>query len=156
MYRIIFVCHGNICRSPMGEFILKNLIKSDNILKDKVLISSAAVSYEEQGNSMYPPAKQILTQHNIPFSQHHAHRITQKEASDADLILIMDRSNENLLKRIISDDNMKKVRYLSEFCGDGNCKDIADPWFTGDFEKTFREIEAACRGLLQYAQVNII
>jgi len=142
----------------MGEFIFKKLLQDCNALKDKeIVVSSAAVSFEEQGNGMYPPAKQTLMRHNIPFSAHRAHRITPSEAHEGKLILIMDSSNERLLSRIISESDLGKVHYLSEFASNEAAgKDIADPWFTGDFEKTYREIENACRGLLRYTQVNII
>ena len=152
--KIIFVCHGNICRSPMAEFIMKEFVRRA-CLEDSFAISSAAVSYEEQGNSLYPPAAAKLREKGIPFTAHAAHRITPAEAARADLIIIMDRSNERLLKRIIKLEDFVKIRYMMEFAGFPG-REVSDPWFTGNFESTFRDLDAACRGLLEYAQVNII
>ena len=110
-------------------------------------IASAAVSYEEEGNDIYPPAKRTLHGHGIPFGEHSAHRVTDAEASEYDVIVIMDSSNRRLLSRIISPMNMSKVHMMMEYAG--KASDVSDPWYTGDFEKTYRDITEGCAGLLR-------
>lgn len=146
MHRIIFVCHGNICRSPMAEFIMKELVRTEG-LSDRFAISSAAVSREEEGNSIYPPAAAVLRDNGIPFSGHSAHKITPEEATSADMIIIMDHSNEHLIKRIIKPEDYGKVHFMMEFAGKPD-QDVADPWYTGNFLRTFKDLDSACRGLL--------
>ena len=102
MTRIIFVCHGNICRSPMAEFIFRHLAE-DVGRGDEFEISSAAVSYEEEGNGIYPYAADTLRRHEIPFGRHRAHRITKQEYEEADLVVVMDSSNMRLIGRITGD-----------------------------------------------------
>lgn len=138
----------------MAEFIMKDLVRRAG-LEDRFAISSAAVSYEEQGNSMYPPAAAKLREKGIPFQAHAAHRITPAEASGADILVIMDAHNERLLKRIIKPEDFVKIHYMMEFAGFPD-REVSDPWYSGNFERTFRDLDAACRGLLEYAQVNII
>lgn len=155
--KIVFVCHGNICRSPMAEYIMKDSASKAGLL-DVLEISSAAVSYEEEGNDIYPPARRVLAEHNIPFSRHSAHRICLQEFQKADLVLVMDRSNLSLLTRIVGDyTNLlpseitqklgfkSKVYRLMELCGES--KDVADPWYTGDFNTTYNDIKRACESL---------
>ena len=153
--KLIYICHGNICRSPMAEFITKNIVLRAGIA-EKFAISSAAVSYEEQGNSMYPPAAAKLRQKGVPFTAHSAHRITPAEARGADILVVMDHSNERLLKRIIDPEDFGKIRFMMDYAGRPG-QDVADPWYSGDFERTYRDLDAACRGLVEeYAQLNII
>ena len=147
--RIIFVCHGNICRSPMAEFIMKDLVRKAG-MEDKFEISSAAVSREEEGNPIYPPAARMLRSKGIPFSGHRAHRISASEAARADLIIIMDSSNLRIIRQIIAPEDFGKVHYMMEFAGEG-CRDVADPWYTGDFAQTYADLLAGCRGLLEHA-----
>mgnify|MGYP002522905423 len=109
-------------------------------------VGSAAVSYEEEGNDIYPPAKRTLQAHGIPFSRHYAHRISDSEASEYDVIVIMDSSNQRLLSHIISPLNMTKVHKMMEYAG--KASDVSDPWYTGDFERTYRDITEGCEGLL--------
>ena len=109
-------------------------------------VDSAAVSYEEEGNDIYPPAKRTLNAHGIPFGRHGAHRVTDSEASEYDVIVIMDTSNMRLLSRILSPMNMSKVHMMMEYAG--MASDVSDPWYTGDFEKTYRDITDGCKGLL--------
>ena len=144
--RIIFVCHGNICRSPMAEFIFKELIRSRG-LKEQFYVESAAVSTEEIGNSIYPPAKRCLNAHGIPFdTSKTARQITRADYDRFDLIILMDRMNLRWLKYIIPDDPQNKVKLMMSFTG--HDRDVADPWYTGDFETTFQDILSACEAFL--------
>lgn len=146
MKKIIFICHGNICRSPMAEFIFRELLRREG-RSDEFEISSAAVSYEEQGKGVYPPAAAKLREKEIPFGGHRAHRIMPEEAASADLLVIMDASNERRLSRIIRPEDMEKVHYMMEFAGRPG-GEVPDPWYTGNFEFTYNELLKACKGLL--------
>ena len=145
MVSITFLCHGNICRSPMAEYIMKALVAQAG-RADDFCITSAAVSYEEEGNPMYPPARRTLASHGIPFGEHRAHRITPEEAAAADRIVVMDRSNLRLLSRIVPASCMGKVSLLLSHAGQD--RDVADPWYTGDFEQAYRDILTGCTALL--------
>ena len=128
--KVIFVCHGNICRSPMGEYILKKLV-SDKGLSDRFIITSAGVSSEEDGNDIYPPAKAIMRRKGIPFNNHRAHRITDREFEDADYVIALDSSN---YRRLISRfGHNEKISMLLD-------RDVADPWYSGDFDTAFSDI----------------
>jgi len=144
--RILFLCHGNICRSPMAEFVFRHLAAEAGA-GGLFEVSSGAVSYEEEGNDMYPPAKRKLTEKGVPFGRHGAHRISCREYEDADLVVIMDRSNRRLLEYIVGDDDAGKVHMMMEYAGLN--RDVADPWYTGDFEKAYNDILTGCRGLLE-------
>jgi len=147
IYKILFICHGNICRSPMAEFIFKDLIRSRG-LEDRFYVESAAVSTEEIGNSIYPPAKRCLNAHGIPFDKNKtARQITRADYDRFDLIIYMDRMNLRWLKYIIPDDPQRKVRLMMSFAG--RDRDVADPWYTGDFETTYRDITDASEMLLK-------
>jgi len=146
-YRILFVCHGNICRSPMAEFIFKHLV-SQKGLQDRFYIESAAVSTEEIGNSIYPPAKRCLTAHDIPFDKSKsARQITRADYDRFDLIICMDRMNLRWLRYIIPDDPQGKVTLMMSYTG--HERDVADPWYTGDFEATYRDVMEASQELLR-------
>ena len=116
--------------------------------KNVFRVDSAAVSYEEIWNDIYPPAKRTLAAHEIPYDRHSAHRITDAEANEYDVIVTMDSSNRRLLSRIISPSNMAKVHGIMEYAGKDS--DVSDPWYTGDFETTYRDITKGCAGLLEY------
>ena len=147
MTRILFVCHGNICRSPMAEFILKALLKAYG-LEDQYYVESAAVSDEEYGNPIYPPAKRCLTQHGVWFDPHKTARtVTRADYDRFDRIIVMDSSNLRWIRYIIPDDPQKKIHLMMSYCGSG--RDVADPWYTGNFEKTFQDILAACEAMLK-------
>jgi Protein-tyrosine-phosphatase len=147
IYKILFICHGNICRSPMAEFIFKDLIRSRG-LEDRFYVESAAVSTEEIGNSIYPPAKRCLNAHGIPFDKNKtARQITRADYDRFDLIIYMDRMNLRWLRYIIPDDPQRKVRLMMSFAG--RDRDVADPWYTGDFETTYRDITDASEMLLK-------
>ena len=147
MKKILFICHGNICRSPMAEFIFKELIRSQGI-EERFYVESAAVSTEEIGNSIYPPAKRCLNAHGIPFDKNKtARQITRADYDRFDMIIYMDRMNLRWLKYIIPDDPQNKIRLMMSFTG--RDRDVADPWYTGDFETTYRDIKDASEMLLK-------
>ena len=140
--RILFVCHGNICRSPMAEFILKALGLSDDYY-----IESAAVSTEEIGNGIYPPAKRCLSQHGVWFDPGKtARQVTRADYDRFDRIIVMDTSNLRWIRRIIPDDPEGKIHMMMSYTGVG--RDVADPWYTGDFEETFQDLLEACEAML--------
>ena len=147
MTKILFICHGNICRSPMAEYMFKDMVLKNN-LQSKYMIDSAAVSYEEEGNSIYPPAKEILKRHNIPFGNHRAHRMQKSDYNKYDIIICMDESNIYNIMRIISEDPLNKVHRLLEYTSDN--RDISDPWYTGDFERAYQDINEGLKALLVF------
>lgn len=144
--RVLFVCHGNICRSPMGEFILKALVKARG-LEGQFHIESAAVSREEIGNPIYPPAKRCLSQHGVWWDpQKCARQVTRDDYDRFDHIILMDASNLRLIKRIIPEDPEHKIRLMMSYAG--SSRDVADPWYTGDFETTFQDLLEGCEAFL--------
>ena len=140
MVKILFVCHGNICRSPMAEFIMKDLVAKAGRGSD-FEIASAAVSREELGNPVYPPARRELQKHGISCQGHAAHQITEAELAYYDRIYYMDASNARYLRRLFGDSAAKCSPLLS--------RDVADPWYTGDFTATWNDIVAGCRRILE-------
>ncbi|MBQ9399942.1 MAG: low molecular weight phosphotyrosine protein phosphatase [Bacteroidales bacterium] len=145
--RVLFVCHGNICRSPMAEFILKAMVKARG-LEDAFYIESAAVSTEEIGNPIYPPAKRSLTQHGVWFDPAKtARQVRPSDYERFDRIICMDSMNLRWIRRIIPDDPQKKIHLMMSYTGSG--RDVADPWYTGDFETTFQDILTACEAMLR-------
>ncbi len=144
--RIIFVCHGNICRSPMAEFIMKNLAEK-NHLSSRFVITSAAATTEEIGHDMYPPAKRMLTAKGVPFTKHAAHLFTKEEYETADYVIAMDEENLEDLAYLTRGAPQKKVSLLLSHAG--LSREVADPWYTGDFEETYRDILMGCKGLLE-------
>ena len=146
MKSILFACHGNICRSPMAEFIFKALVKARG-LEDRYHVESAAVSAEELGNPIYPPARRCLSQHGVWFDQgKRARQITAADYGRFDRIICMDSSNLRLIRRIIPEDREGKIHLLLSYTGTG--RDVADPWYTGDFETTFQDILEGCEAML--------
>lgn len=145
MIKILFVCHGNICRSPMAEFVMKDMVKKAGLEKD-FFISSAATSTEEIGNDIHDGTRRKLIQKNIPFSPRHAVCMTREDYRKYDYIIGMDSWNIRNIYRIIGKDDQGKVRLLLEFAG--SRRDIADPWFTGNFDDTYRDVLEGCQGLL--------
>ena len=144
MKKILFVCHGNICRSPMAEFVMKDLVAKAGRSGD-FHIASAAVSREEIGNPVYPPARRELQRHGIGCEGHAAHQITRRELENYDLIYYMDESNAHYLRRLFSDDAKKCLPLLP--------RDVADPWYTGDFGATWTDILEGCSRILEENQV---
>ena len=147
MYRILFVCHGNICRSPMGEFILKDLAAKAG-LADRFHIESAATSTEEIGNPVYPPARRKLAQHGIDCAGKTARQLTAADYGRFDLLLGMDRANIRNMTRICGGDPQGKIHLLMEYAGQPG-REVADPWYTGDFDATWDDVLAGCQGLLE-------
>ena len=146
-YRVLFVCHGNICRSPMGEAILKKMVY-DTDPGMRFHIESAAVSREEIGNPIYPPAKRCLSGHGVSFDDGKtARQVVAADYDRFDLIVCMDEWNVRLLKKIIPADPEGKIRLMMSFAGLN--RDVADPWYTGDFEKTYQDLMVGCRALLE-------
>ena len=146
MVKILYICHGNICRSPMAEFVMKALVCSRG-LEDEYHIESAAVSDEETGNPIYPPAKRCLNQHGVPFdNSKRARKITPADYSRFDRIICMDASNLRLIRRVIPSDPEGKIHLLMSYTE--RSRDVADPWYTGDFETTFQDILEGCEAML--------
>ena len=142
--KIIFICHGNICRSPMAEYIFIDLVKKQG-KEASFDISSAAVTNEEIGNDVYPPAKQSLLSHGVSCPERAAHRVTVREIEDADLLLCMDHSNLRRLSNI-SPLALPKAHLLGEY-GLGGAE-IEDPWYTGNFSRVYDQIAFCCEKLL--------
>ncbi len=148
MTKILFICHGNICRSPMAEFVMKDLVEKAG-LSGRFSIASAATSTEEIGNPVYPPARRKLAEHGISCAGKTARQLRRDDYDEYDLLIGMDRENLRGMRRICGEDRAGKMRLLLDFAGhpEGH-GEVADPWYTGDFEATWRDVEAGCRGLL--------
>ena len=146
MYKILFVCHGNICRSPMAEFVMKKMVK-DAGREAQFEIASAATSTEEIGNPVYPPARRILAEHGIGCVGKTARQLTRQEYDYFDQIMAMDRNNLRNLKRMFGEDTQHKISLLMDYTHRPG--DVADPWYTGDFEATWHDVWDGCEGLLK-------
>ena len=144
MVRILFICHGNICRSPMAEMVMKELIRK---AKADIFVDSAATSTEEIGNGIHRGTRKILTEKGIPFDEHTARQMTKADYDRYDYLIGMDEWNHTNMMRILKSDPAGKCRLLLDFCGGG---EVADPWYTGDFETTYRDIDRGCRALLDF------
>ena len=144
MIKILFVCHGNICRSPMAEFVMKDIVKKNGI-SDVFEIASCATSTEEIGNPVYPPARKKLSENGISCDGKRARQMTKADYDYYDYILAMDKNNLRNMVRFVGDDPENKVSLLLD-------RDVADPWYTGDFEATWQDVNAGCRALLQKIQ----
>ena len=146
MIKILFVCHGNICRSPMAEFVMKDMVRKAG-LENQFHIASAATSGEELGNPVYPPARRKLAEHGIDCSGKTARRLRKSDYTQYDLLIGMDQANLRNMHRMCDGDPEGKLHLLLDFTNrPGN---VADPWYTGDFEATWRDVEQGCQGLLQ-------
>ena len=140
MVKILFVCHGNICRSTMGEYILKDLVKKAG-REAEFEIDSAAVSREEIGNPIYPPARRELTRRGVALGDHRARQVTTEDYRHFDRIYFMDESNRRYLQRLLPQDPEKIQKLLP--------RDVADPWYTGDFAQTYEDLMEGCRNILE-------
>lgn len=145
MIKIMFVCHGNICRSPLAEFVMKDLVKKRG-LSDGFRIASGATSGEEIGNPVYPPVRDLMRRHSIPFENRAATKLQPGDYEKYDLFLVMDENNLCNIRRIFPDDPQGKIHKLLSFGGQG--EDIADPWYYGNFETVYRQIVKGCTALL--------
>ncbi len=152
MIKILFVCHGNICRSPMAEFIMKQIVKEKR-LENEFYIRSAATSTDEIGSPVYPPAKRKLNARGIDCSGKRAVQITPADYFEYDYLIGMDRYNIRNMNRVFGGDAEKKISLLLDFCGDG--RDVADPWYSGDFDATERDVEKGCKALLSFVLEEI-
>ena len=144
-YRILFVCHGNICRSPMAEFVMKDLVEKAGVAQ-QFLIESAATSTEEIGNSVYPPARRKLAEHGISCQGKTARQMTRLDYGRYDLLIGMDSWNIRNMRVISGGDPEGKIRMLMDYTNRPG--DVADPWYTGDFEATWRDVLEGCEALL--------
>ena len=146
MTKILFVCHGNICRSPMAEFCMKYLAAEAG-RSGEFEIASAATSTEELGNGVYPPARRLLNSKGIDCSGKFARQITAKDYKYYDLIIGMDNANMRNMKRFWNGDPDNKLRMLLDYTDSPG--EVADPWYSGDFERTWKDVYAGCRGLME-------
>ena len=151
MIKIMFVCHGNICRSPMAEFVFKDLVTKKGIA-DNFYISSSATSTEEiwngVGNPVYPPAKRELAKHGISCEGKRAVQLKMSDYNKFDYFIGMDRANIRNMHRILEGDSGGKIYKLLTFAGRSD--DVADPWYSGDFETTYKDVVEGCEALLQF------
>ena len=150
MVKILFVCHGNICRSPMAEYVMKDLVKRAG-LEEGIQTASAATSREEIGNPVYPPACRKLAEHGISCGGHAARQLRIADYGEYDLLVGMDQANLRNMRRICGGDPDGKLHLLLEYAGRPG-QEVADPWYTGDFEATWRDVLAGCQGLLEEIQ----
>lgn len=146
MTRILFVCLGNICRSPMAEFVMKDLVRQEG-LAWKYEIASAATSSEELGNPVYPPARRKLAEHGLSCAGKTARRLTKADYDEYDLLIGMDRMNLRNMQRLYGGDPEGKIHLLMDYTDRPG--EVADPWYTGDFEETWQDVCEGCRGLLK-------
>ena len=149
MTEILFVCHGNICRSPMAEFVMKDLVRKAG-LASQFHIESAATSREEIGNPVYPPARRKLAEHGISCEGHAARQLTAQDYEEYDLLIGMEGANLKNMQRICGGDPAGKMHRLLDYTD--RPSDVADPWYTGDFEATWRDVSTGCQGLLASIQ----
>lgn len=146
MIKILFVCHGNICRSPMAEFVMKDMVKKKGI-QDMFEIASAATSTEALGESVYPPARSKLNEEGISCSGKTARQMTKDDYRYYDYIIAMDRLNLRNMARFVGNDPDNKVSLLMDYTSTPH--DVADPWYTGDFQETWEDVNLGCEGLIK-------
>ena len=145
MIKILFVCHGNICRSPMAEFVMKDLVEKNGV-SEEFEIASAATSTEEIGNPVYPPAKRKLNEHGISCEGKPARQMTKEDYTYYDYIIAMDRINIRNMTKFAGNDPDNKVSLLMDFAS--HLGDVADPWYTGDFDAKWIDVYEGCVGIL--------
>lgn len=147
MYRIMFVCHGNICRSPMAEFIMKQLVKEAQLASD-FYIASSATSMEEIGNPVYPPAREALKRHGIACNGKYAVQLKKSDYDKYDMFVVMDSNNPRNIGRIFKSDPLGKVHKLLAFAG--RSEDVTDPWYSRRFDVAYNDIYEGCAALLKH------
>ncbi len=147
MIKILFTCHGNICRSPMAEFVMKKLVWEMG-LADRFEIASAATSTEEIGNGVYPPVRSLLTKNGMDCSGKTARQMRKSDYNAYDLLIGMDSANFRNMNRICGGDPDGKIHLLMDYTDRRG--DVADPWYTRDFEATWRDVNEGCRGLMKH------
>ena len=145
MKKILFVCHGNICRSPMAEFVFNDLAQKRHL---PAQADSCATSTEEIGNDIHSGTRRMLRAHAVPFAPRAARQLRRAEYDEYDSIIAMDSANVRNILRITGGDPQDKVHKLLEYAG--SARDVADPWYTGDFETTYADVCAGCEGLLDF------
>lgn len=152
MTKILFVCHGNICRSTMAEFVFKHLLRQRSLEK-KFYIDSAATSTEELGNPVHPGTRRKLAQVGIPCGDHRARQLRREEYGRFDLFIGMDNANLRNMDRILGGDPEGKIHALLDYAGRSG-ESIADPWYTDNFDETYADVLAGCQGLLEHLLTN--
>lgn len=150
--KVMFVCHGNICRSPMGEFIFKDLVEKEG-LSHRFEINSSAVSFEEIGNPVYPPARAELARHGISCAGKYAVHFEYEDYLENDYILVMDGSNMRNILRITKGENDGRIKMLLEYAGES--ASVSDPWYSGDFQTAYNDILRGCTALLEHIKRTI-
>ncbi len=146
MIKVLFVCHGNICRSPMAEFVMKKLVQDEG-LSGQFYIESAATSTEEIGNDVYPPAKAKLREKGVPFTRRGARQMTKADYQKFDYLVGMDEYNRRNMQRICGGDPEKKISLLLDWTNRPGS--VSDPWYTDDFESTWRDVLEGCTEFLR-------
>ena len=151
MIKILFICHGNICRSPMAEFVMKDIVKKA-AKEVEYEISSCATTNDEIGNDIYPNAKKVLDEHNIPYEKRRARRFVKADYDEYDYIIVMDDENLYDLRYIVKDDK-KKIYKLMNFLGES--RDVFDPWYTRNFDVAYKDIYKGCCALFKYLEKEV-
>ncbi|MCR5703704.1 MAG: low molecular weight phosphotyrosine protein phosphatase [Eubacterium sp.] len=149
MIKILFICHGNICRSPMAQYVLQNMVEERGIA-DSFYIDSAATSTEEIGNGVHYGTRRKLAEVGVPCGDHRAIQLTKKDYEEYDYLIGMDSANMRNINRMVGFDSEKKVYKLLDVTN--SIRDIADPWYTGNFDQTYEDIVAGCKGLLEFLE----
>lgn len=149
MTKILFVCHGNICRSPMAEFVMRDLLAKAG-LDRQVVVASAATSAEELGNPVHPGTRKKLEEHGMSCGGKTARRLTRTDYAQYDWLIGMDAANLRNMRAMLGGDPEGKMALLLSFCGE--TADVADPWFTGDFDRTWQDVFRGCQALLAHIQ----
>ena len=152
MKKVLFICHGNICRSPMAEYVMKDLVRQSG-REDEFVIASAATSREELGNPVYPPVRRKLAEHGIRCDGHAARQMTRKDYEEFGYLIGMDRMNLSNMARICGGDPEGKIHRLLDFSD--RPRDIADPWYTGNFDLTYDDVDEGCDALLEHLKERL-